>query len=86
MLKPGFVISLALTASAFLALNSNSSADTEYQSPMPPEIVEALFDAYGDSFFAVYSDIPTDFPSFAVPQGFSLVGSVSQMSMLRVVF
>ncbi len=83
MLKPGFVVSLTLTSFAFSPI---VSADTDYQSPMPPDIVEALFDSYGDSNFAVYSDIPNGFPAFAVPQGFSVVGSVSQMSTLRVVF
>ncbi len=62
------------------------SADTEFEGAIPVAIVEALFDSYADVQFAVYSDIPDDFPDIALPDGFDVVGSVYQMSRLRVVF
>ncbi len=71
----------------FLILISFSSlADTEFEAPIPVETVEALFNSYYTDNFAVYSDIAEEFPDFAVPTGFFVVGSVYQMSTLKVVF
>ena len=63
-----------------------SEADTEFQGSIPVETVKALFNAYGDNQFEVYEDIIEAFPEFPVPNEFSVVGSVSYMSSLRIVF
>ena len=76
------------SACIFLLLFPNFAilADTEFEDSIPIEKVEALFNAYYEDQFAVYSDIAEEFPDFPVPAGFSVVGSVFQMTTLRVVF
>jgi hypothetical protein len=63
-----------------------AAGDTEFQGSIPVETVEALFNTYHDDQFAVYSDIAEEFPDFPVPDGFTVVGSVYQMTQLSVVF
>ncbi|MBL4573432.1 MAG: hypothetical protein JKY86_10220 [Gammaproteobacteria bacterium] len=72
----------------FLILLTSYSAlaDTEFEDSIPVETVEALFNAYYEDRFAIYSDIAEEFPDFPIPTGFSVVGSVYQMTTLRVVF
>ncbi len=74
-------------AGAFVALifGLSSAADTEFQDVIPVDVAEVLFDTNLRGQLEIYSDIANDFPSFDLPSGFSVVGSVYQMNMLRVV-
>ncbi len=76
----------ALSCLLLLTFSLSSFADTEFQGPIPLETVEALFNTYGEDKFQLYSDIAESFPEFPVPPEFEVVGSVSQMSTLRVIF
>ncbi len=77
---------LRLVCFLFFSQSLFSLADTEFEGPIPVDVVEALFNSYGENQFAVYSDVPDEFPDLQIPAEFSVVGSVYQMTSLRVVF
>ena len=77
---------LRLVCFLFFAQCLPSFADTEFEGPIPVDVVEALFNSYGENQFAVYSDIADEFPDLQIPAEFSVVGSVYQLISLRVVF
>lgn len=71
---------------AILIVNFTSFAAEEFEDAVPVPVVEALFDTYGGNNFAVYSDIVDGFPSFEIPDGFEVIGSVDQTMSQRVAF
>lgn len=77
---------LRLVCFLFFSQSLFSFADTEFEGPIPVDVVEALFNSYGENQFAVYSDVPDEFPDLQIPAEFSVVGSVYQLTSLRVVF
>lgn len=62
-----------------------SAADTEFSDSIPIDVAEVLFNASLNSGFEIYSDISSEFPDFAVPDDFTVIGSVIDNYNVRAV-
>lgn len=68
-----------------LAVGLSSNADTEFEDSIPVDAAEVLFDASLNNQLQIYPDIASEFPVFAVPDDFSVIGSVIDNYNIRAV-
>jgi hypothetical protein len=78
LMKPALFFALMICSYSVLA-------DTEFEEFIPIEVAKMLFEIGPGAEVKIYSDIMDDFPEFNLPDGFSVMGSINELNMLRVV-
>lgn len=73
-----------LLATLFL-LTTVVQADTEFENTIPLDLAKALLSIGNTISVGIYSDVLDDFPAFEMPSGFSVLGSLDQGVMQRLV-
>ena len=68
-----------------IAASISSFAATEFEDSIPIDTAKILFDTRMTGQVEIYSDIMDEFPPFQVPAALSVLGSVNQGFMLRVI-
>lgn len=74
-----------LLLTALFILPTIARADTEFEDSIPLDLAKILLNFGNATDVGIYSDILENFPEFALPDGFEVLGSLDQGLMRRVV-